>query len=168
MNKDAGRKWPIIIGLSIVGVIALSVATVKIAMNNPVELSDYGMQNYHLYDANANDIIQSKIAFDRRYDVAFATPQIREQGTVLIYKVTDKNGTAVDNATFEVIMTRPDTCKSDVNATVASVQDGIYTFKSIDLPKPGRWDILAKVTVGSDQRFFNIKADTRTPKTSEF
>ena len=47
MNKDAGRKWPIIIALSIVGIIGASVMTVKVAMNNPVEMSDYGMQNYH-------------------------------------------------------------------------------------------------------------------------
>ena len=45
MNKNAGRKWPIIIALSIVGVIALSVGTVKVAIDNPVEMSDYGMQN---------------------------------------------------------------------------------------------------------------------------
>lgn len=168
MDKDAGRKWPIIIGLSIVGIIGLSIATIKVAIDNPVELSDYGMQNYHLYDANANAIIQKKIDFDRQYDIAFTAPQIHEKGTVLSYRLTDKSGEAVNNAQFEVVFTRPDTVKSNVDALVATVEEGVYTFHSVDLPKPGRWDILAKVTVGEDERFFNVKADTRNSIISEF
>lgn len=168
MNKNAGRKWPVIIAVSTIIVIGFGVATVNIAMNNPVEMSDYGMQNYHEYDRNANDIIDAKIAFDQKYTIAFLTPQIRENGTVVEYSITDKSGKTVNDANVEVVLTRPDTTKSNIVLSSPSVENGKYTFSPVDLPMHGRWDILAKVKVGNDQRYYNLKADTRTPNTFEF
>lgn len=168
VNKNAGKKWPWIIGLSIVGVIGFSVATVKVAISNPVELSDYGMQSYHAYDDNVNNIISAKIAFDQNYTIAFLTPQISEKKSVIVYQVQDKSGKAIDNAKIEVVLTRPDTAKFDLNLTQPNVSKGTYTFNAIDLPKIGRWDILAKVAIGDKQRYYNLKADTRYPTTFEF
>lgn len=168
MSKDPGRKWPIIIALSIAGIIALSAGTVKVAIDNPVQMSDYGMQNYHTYDRDVNEIIEAKIAFDRKYTIAFLTPQIAEKGTALVYKITDKAGRGVDNAKIEAILTRPDSNRYDIPLASRSAGEGKYTFQSVDLPKPGRWDILAKVTVGKDSRYYNLKADTRNPNTFEF
>ena len=168
MFKNPGTKWPIIIGLSIVGVIGACVWTIKVALNNPVELSNYGMQGYHDYDANANEIINAKIAFDQNYTIAFLTPQISEKGSILEYKVSDKSGNAVNDAKVEIILTRPDIKEFDMNLSNPSVAEGKYTFAPIDLPKAGRWDIMAKVSVGTLQRYYNLKADTRNPIISEF
>jgi len=168
MFKNPGTKWPILIGLSIIGVVGACVVTVKVAINNPVELSNYGMQEYHDYDAHANDIINAKIAFDAKYNIAYLTPNISEKGTVLEYRVSDKEGKPVNDAKVEVILTRPDIKELDIHLAESTVADGKYTFPSVDLPKAGRWDIMAKVTVGSDNRYFNIKADTRNSTTSEF
>lgn len=168
MFKNPGTKWPIIIGLSIVGIIISCVVTIKVALNNPVQMSDYGMQNYHSYDANVNDIINAKIAFDQKYTIAFVTPQIMEKGTVIEYKVTDKSGNVVNDAKVEAVLTRPDNTDFNINLVQPSVSEGKYTFKAVDLPKIGRWDILAKVSVGNDQRYFNLKADTRNTSTFEF
>ncbi len=168
MSKDPGRKWPYIIALSILGVVGLSAWTVKTAINNPVDMSDYGMQGYHEYDSNANNIIEAKIAFDQKYSIVFLTPQINEKGTVIEYKITDKAGNAVNDAKIEAVMTRPDTKKFDVNLTVNGASEGKYTFQSVDLPKVGRWDILANITVGNDHRYYNLKADTRHSDTVEF
>jgi len=168
MFKNPGTKWPIIIAVSTVIVIMFGVVTIKMAMNNPVEMSDYGMQGYHSYDNDANDIINAKIAFDKKYSVAFVTPQISEKGTVIVYKVTDKEGKAINDAKIEAVLTRPDTTKLDINLSNPLINEGQYTFNAVDLPKQGRWDILAKVSVGADQRYYNIKADTRNTITSEF
>lgn len=168
MFKNPGTKWPIIIGLSIVGIIISCVVTIKVALNNPVQMSDYGMQNYHSYDANVNDIINAKIAFDQKYTIAFVTPQITEKGTVIEYKVTDKSGNVVNDAKVEAVLTRPDNTDFNINLVQPSVREGKYTFKAVDLPKVGRWDILAKVSVGNDQRYYNLKADTRNANTFEF
>jgi nitrogen fixation protein FixH len=96
------------------------------------------------------------------------TPQILEKKSVLIYEVKDKSGNAVDNAKIEVLMTRPDTVKLDLNLSNPTIIEGKYTFNAIDLPKPGRWDIMAKITVGENQRYYSLKADTRYPNTIEF
>ena len=168
MNKDAGRKWPIIIALSMVGIVAACVVTIKVALNNPVQMSDYGLQGYHDYDANVNKIIEAKIAFDRKYDIAFLTPKIDEKGTVIAYRVSDKSGKPVDNATIEALLTRPDTKQYDIALSPDISHEGNYTFKAVELPKSGRWDILAKVSVGGDTRYYNLKADTRNPNTFEF
>jgi len=168
VNKDAGRKWPWIIGVSTITVIGFSIATIKVALNNPVEMSEYGMQSYHTYDDNANDIINAKIAFDQNYTIAFLTPQLLEKKSVLVYQVRDKSGNAINDAKVEVVLTRPDSTRFDVNLSSPSVSEGKYTFNAVDLPKVGRWDILAKVSVGDKQRYYNLKADTRNPNTFEF
>lgn len=168
MFKNPGTKWPIIIALSIVGVIGMSVATVKIASSHPVEMSNYQMLSYHDYDHGVNEIIEAKIAFDKKYSIEFLTSQISEKGTVIEYKITDKSGNAVNNAKVETVLTRPDLNKFDINLTNPEVSEGKYTFHPVDLPKAGRWDILAKVSVGNDKRYYNLKADTRNPDTLEF
>jgi hypothetical protein len=168
VNKNAGKKWPWIIGLSTIAVIGFAVATVKVAINNPVEMSEYGMQSYHTYDDNVNDIIKAKIAFDQNYTIAFLTPQIQEKKSVLVYQVRDKSGNAINNATVEVVLTRPDSTHFDVNLSSPAVSEGTYTFNAVDLPKVGRWDIMAKVSIGDKQRYYNLKADTRNPNTFEF
>lgn len=168
INKNAGKKWPWIIGASILAVISFSVATVKVALNNPVEMSKYGMQSYHDYDNNVNDIIEAKIGFDQNYTIRLLTPQIVEKGTIISYKITDKANKEINDAKVEVVLTRPDTTKFDLNLTMPVINKGSYTFNAVDLPKAGRWDILAKVSIGDKQRYYNLKADTREPKTLEF
>ncbi|MBD3806996.1 FixH family protein [Sulfuricurvum sp.] len=168
MFKNPGVKWPIIIAVSIVGIIGACVWTIKVAINNPVEMSEYGMQSYHEYDRDVNDIIEAKIAFDQKYSISFVTPQITAKGTVVEYNLTDKSGRAVNNGQIDVVLTRPNENKYDINLSNPTVVEGRYIFAPVDLPKLGRWDIMAKVSVGSDQRYYNLKADTRNPNTFEF
>ena len=168
MFKNPGTKWPIIIALSIVGIIAACVVTIKVALNNPVQMSDYGMQNYHSYDANVNDIINAKIAFDQKYSIAFVSQGISEKGTVIAYEVTDKSGKSINDAKVDVVLTRPDNTDFNIELANPSVENGKYTFNAVDLPKAGRWDILAKISVGNDQRYYNLKADNRNANNSEF
>ncbi len=168
INKNAGKKWPWIIGISTIIVIGFAVKTVDVAINNPVEMSEYGMQGYHEYDHNVNEIINAKIEFDKKYTISFLTPQITQKESVIAYAVKDKSGVAIEDANVSIVLTRPDTTKQDIALDTPSVSDGVYTFKATDLPAPGRWDIMAKVTVGKDQRYYNLKADTRSPDIFEF
>lgn len=168
MENNAGRKWPWIIGLSIFVFIIAIVVAVNVALTAPVKLSNYGMQNYHEYDANVNDIIEAKIAFDQNYTITFVTPQITAKGAVIVYRLGDKQNNAINNAKIEVVLTRPDTIDFDITLNSPTVVDGVYTFQATDLPKLGRWDILAKISVGDKSRFYNLKADTRNSHTEEF
>lgn len=168
MDKNAGNKWPWIISASIVAIIIACVVTIKFALKDPDEPSDYGMQNYHEYDRNANQIIEAKIDFDRHYTLAYRGEPLRQSGSVIRYAITDKNGNAVNNAKINILITRPNTSALDIALENPTVEEGVYTFSAVNLPKAGRWDILAKVNIDGKQRYFNIKADTRNTFTAEF
>lgn len=168
INKNAGKKWPWIIAISTIIVIGFAIATIKVAINNPVEMSEYGMQNYHEYDNNVNDIINAKIEFDKKYSITFLTPQISDKQTVITYAIKDTSGKAIEDANISVVLTRPDTTKLDITLDRPVIENGVYTFEAIDLPKAGRWDIMAKIVLGENQRYYNLKADTRNPNTFEF
>ncbi|PHQ65937.1 MAG: hypothetical protein COB99_01130 [Sulfurimonas sp.] len=168
LSKSKGLIWPYAIGTSIVLVFGACVATVIIANTLPVEKSDTYMMGYHEADAMANELIKARIAFDKKYRVAYLTDSLSLESSVIKYKVTDLNSQAVDNAKLEVIVTRPNNHKHDQTLKSSTYENGVYTFPSIKLPVEGRWDIMAKVSVGDLQRFYNVKADTRTKGAYEY
>ena len=164
----SGKIWPWAIALSIILIIGASVLTVVKALENPVEESEIYMRYYQKTMLNMNDIIEAQIAFDKKYKISFETEQISTKGTALKYRVTTIHGDPVDNAEIVVRITTPYDHSSDMDLTSPSVQDGLYTFKTITLPKEGRWNIMAQVTIGKFQRYYNLKADTRYPQTTEY
>jgi nitrogen fixation protein FixH len=169
MSKSKGMHWPYGIALSFVLVFALIVMTIIVASDNKVEDADLYMQNYHDADANANEIIIAEIAFKKKYSISFATPKLDPKGTVIAYKLTDKLGNPVTDASLEVVVTRPNTHAHDMTLTNPTVSvDGIYAFDAVALPLEGRWDIMAKITVGDDYRYYNLKADTRYSNVFEY
>ncbi|MDD2905001.1 MAG: FixH family protein [Sulfurimonas sp.] len=168
MSKSSGRVWPYAIGASILLIFGACVATIIVTSKMPVEASDTYMMGYHEADANANEIIQAQIAFDKKYTIEYQTQALNVENTQLIYKVTDKEGNAVDNATIKVIVTRPNNHKHDQELLSPIVNNGVYTFAPITLTQEGRWDIMAKVEIDDQQRFYNLKADTRAKETFEY
>ncbi len=126
------------------------------------------MRGYHEADANINEIIAKKIAFNKEYTIEYVGKKLDMNNTVLQYKVSDHNGNAVDNASIRVIVTRPNNHKHDQEVNVSSVSHGIYTLQSITLPEAGRWDVMAHVQVGTLERYYNFKADTRNNNTFEY
>ncbi len=167
-KKDKALIWPYAIAASILLVFGFCVATIIISFERPVEPSDLYMRGYHDADANINDIIAKKIAFDKHYTIAYLGKQLDRNHTVLQYKISTVDGTPVNNAAMHVIVTRPHNHKHDQNVSVSSVDNGIYTFQAITLPEPGRWDIMAHVKVGELERYYNLKADTRYESTFEY
>lgn len=165
---SSGRAWPYAIGISIALVFGACVATIVVSSTLPVEKSDTYMMGYHDVDKNANKIIYEQIEFDKNYKVEYINNGLDATNTTLQYKITDKDLKPVDVAEFKVIITRPNKHAYNQEFTEAKVNNGIYTFENIKLPKEGRWDIMAKVSVGKLQRFYNIKADTRHKKISEY
>lgn len=167
-GQDKALRWPVLIGLSIIFIFFAAIATVIVAIKNPVQDSDLFMRNYHETNADINDIITKKISFDKKYTISYVTEQFKSDNATLVYKITDKEGNAVNNAEFEVIVTRPNIHDYDMTLESPKVSDGVYRFKRVTLPKEGRWDIMAKVSIADDMRFYNLKADTRYPTTFEY
>ncbi len=167
-KKNSGKIWPYAIGGSIILVFGFCVATIVVSMKLPVEKSDTYMMNYHEADANANELIEARIAFDKEYKIKYITDGLDTQGSVLKYEVVDKNNNPVNNADILVVVTRPNNHKYDQELKNPKVQNGIYIFENIQLPKEGRWDIMAKVNIGDKSRFYNVKADTRYSEAFEY
>jgi len=166
-KKDKALRWPIGVGLSIILVFFAAIATVIVAIEYPVEESDLFMKNYHDADANINDLINEQIAFDKVYTIKYATEQFKADSAIIVYKITDKQGKAINNADLDVIITRPDIHAYDMTLAKPTVEDGVYTYKSVALAKPGRWDILAKFTIGDEMRYQKLKVDTRNSYVEE-
>jgi len=163
-----GRIWPYAIGASILFIFGACVATIIVAVKLPVEKSDNYMMGYHQADASANELINARIAFDKKYKVNYLTDGLSIDNSVVKYRVTDLDSNPVNNAKVKIVITRPNSRKFDIEVNNPIVENGVYTFSSTKLPLEGRWNVMAKVNVGELQRFHNIKADTRTKEAKEF
>lgn len=168
MSKSNGRIWPYAIGTSILLVFGACIGTIVIATKLPVEKSDTYMMDYQEADAKANELINARIAFDKEYKVEYVTSGISMGDSVVKYRVTGLDSNPVNNADVKIVITRPNSRKYDIELSNPAVENGVYTFSSTKLPLEGRWDIIAKVNVGELQRFYNIKADTRTKEAKEY
>ena len=167
-KKSDGKIWPYAIVISILLIVVASGMTIYVALEHPVEMSDSNMQEYHHYDKNANEFIVAKIAFNKNYMISYVSEKFDINDAIVVYKVTDLSGSAVDNAKINIVLTRPDNRKSDIVLDNQTVENGTYTFSAGKLPLEGRWNIMAHVVVGENERYYNLKADTRQAKAFEF
>lgn len=165
---SSGKLWPYAIGGAIILVFGACVATIVVASKLPVSKADTYMMGYHQADATANELINARIAFDKKYKISYAAEPISQEKSVIKYKVTDLNGNSVKDAKIKVVVTRPNVHDYDKELTNAKFENGLHVFDPIKLEKPGRWDIMAKVTVGDLQRYYNVKTDTRTKEVKEY
>jgi len=167
-KKSNGRVWPYIIGGSITLVFGFCVATIVVTSKADIQFSDAYMTYYQDADANANELIKARIAFDEKYTIEYVGDGIQEKGAVVKYRLTDLNKNPINNAKLLLAISRPETSKFNQNLESAEVENGIYTFTNLAFPKVGVWNLIAKVSVGKDYRFYNLKADTRIKEIFEF
>ncbi|MDF1874148.1 FixH family protein [Sulfurimonas sp. SAG-AH-194-I05] len=163
------KIWPYGISIAILLFFSAIVFSITFILSNtPVEKSNTYMMGYHHADILANDIIQDKIDFNKKYKVTYITESLSQEGATLKYTVHDLDGHSVNNATIKVVITRPDYNKDNQELVNPSIENGVYSFSNFTLASPGRWDIMAKITVGEEERFFNVKADTRVKEAFEY
>ncbi len=160
--------WPYAIGASIVLVFGACVATILVANKLPVEKSDTYMMGYHEADAQANELIKARIAFDKKYSIKYITDELSLNNSTIKYTLVDKDSNSIENAKIEVVITRPNNHKYDQKLSALAYENGQYTSPEIKLPVEGRWDIMARVSVGDLQRYYNVKADTRSKGAYEY
>ncbi|WP_428739728.1 FixH family protein [Sulfurimonas sp.] len=169
MNKQSsGKIWPYIVGGSITLVFGFCVATIMVTSKANIQESNAYMSKYQDADAKANEFINAQIAFDKKYNFTYVTEGIGGEIPLLKYKVTDKNNSSVNDAKIILHISRPETAEFNQELNEATCEDGVYTFSGAKFPKVGVWNIIARVQVGDDYRFLNIKADTRIKEAFEF
>ncbi len=162
-----GKIWPVIIAASIFGVVLLCYWTIKQTFQADLTQSDMYMSNYQNVDENINDIILKKINFNKKFNLKLQSFNLQKDGSV-VYSITDKHGNGVNNAILSLVFSRPSNDAKDIILKPAKMVNGIYTFEKIDLPKEGRWDLMLHVKIGDQERYYNLKADTRSKKIKEY
>jgi len=167
-NKQSGRVWPYAIGISITLVFGFCVATIVVTSKADIQESNAYMTYYQDADAKANELIQARIAFDKNCKIEYIDTDLKESGSVVKYKISDTELNAINSAKLKVLVSRPETHLYDQELTNPKVENGVYTFNNVKFPKAGVWNLIAKVNVGDLERFYNIKADTRSKNSYSF
>jgi len=163
-----GKIWPIMIAVSTFGIVLLGYWTIKETLKADISQSNAYMSKYQTIDENINDYIFKRIAFNKKYNLKLKSLNLSTKDSVIKYIITAKDNKAVNNAKLELLISRPTDDAKDITLKKYQVKDGVYTFSDIALPKEGRWDLILKVEIGNDSRFYNLKADTRHNNTKEF
>ena len=166
---SSGKIWPYAISIAILTFAGAIVFSITLILKEaPVHKSDAYMMGYHHADLRANELIQARIDFNKKYKIAYETEFLAQEGATLKYRVRDLEGNPVNNANLKVVITRPEHHRYKQELVNTSIENGIYSFSNFTLAEPGRWDIMAKVTVGELERFYNVKADTRNKELREY
>ncbi len=163
-----GKQWPIFIAVATFGIVILGYWTIKETMKADLAESNLYMSYYQNVDDNINEIIEANIAFDKKYILKLAFLDLGSKNGKLIYTISDKSGKPVSDAKVDLVISRPVNDAKDIPLKPTKVENGKYIFENIHLPKEGRWDLLLKVQVGGETRYFDLKADTRSKKAFEF
>jgi len=163
----SARIWPYAVGGSIVLVFGFCVATVFIVESANIQETNEYMTNYQTAEIEANDYINNKIAFDKKYKITYIPAKLSENSR-LSYKLSDLNDKEVKNAKLTILVSRPETHVFDQKLETTKFENGLYVFDNVAMPKVGVWDIITKIEVGKYSRFYNVKVDTRYTTFSEF
>ena len=167
MKVNKGKIWAYSVGFSIILVFGFCVATVMITSSANIQETNEYMTNYQSAEQNANDYINNKIAFDKKYKILY-TPNDLTQSADVLFKVTTITGTVVENAKLTILVSRPETHIYDQKLESTILKNGNYIFENVKFEKVGVWDIITKVEIGEYSRFYNVKVDTRNKTFSEY
>ena len=160
MSKAKSNYWPHFIVGSIFGVAGLCVWTVKIAVNNPVEMDSFYFDTYYNVDQDINNIILKQQAFDKQYKVNLPKNNFVMGANTFALTVHEiESAKAINDANVTVVITRPDTQRLDKKPKLLSTENGIYTFEPFDIEKLGRWQIMSKVTIGELTTFKKLEVN---------
>lgn len=156
--KTERNYWPHTVVGMILGCVVACGWTIKIALDNPVEMDTYYMEKYQKVDQNINEIIELQAAFDKAFNLTYSTEQFVMGQNTMTLKLTDKSGKAINNATIMMMLSRPETNKDNKQMKPSNVENGLYTFGPFEIGKPGRWQILSKIEMGEFKGYHKSEA----------
>ncbi len=139
--------WPIGITMSILTIAGMCVWTIAIAQSMPVQMDNSYFKDYRDVDMNINEIITKQKEFDTKYSVLLQQKDLKIGENSILVRVVDKQNSAIDDATVDVMMTRPHTVENDIELISSINKDGVYQFEPFDIQDEGRWLIQTRVTI---------------------
>ena len=147
MSKINPIVWPIGIIASIMTIAGACVWTIKIAQTLPVEMDNTYFAKYQDVDENMNDIIISQREFETKYNVSIEKKDFIIGNNSIEVKLTDKQNSAIDGATVDIVVTRPHTTATDKTLVAVSHENGVYKFEPFNVKELGRWQIQSRVSI---------------------
>ncbi len=168
MSMSSGRVWPYILGGAITLVFGFCIATIVVTSKADIQPSDSYMTYYQDADANANKLIKATLAFDKKYTIEYIPKKLTSKDATVSFSVKDKHGKSIENAQIILAISRPEVEKFNKTIKNPKEVNGTYVFSGLEFAKAGVWNLIAKVSVGKDYKFYNIKADTRNANFYEF
>lgn len=164
VNKSKKTYWPHMIVGFLVLAIVLSYWTIKAASSMPVQETNDYMMKYQLSDININEMLESKMLFEKKYDISLQDVEMivvtdnihsnRLQGDEVklsigknsfTYLVTDKAGNPVSDLNASFLLTRPHTVVDDQMIEVVRGKGGRYITPELNITKAGRYTLQFRV-----------------------
>jgi len=147
--------WPHGIVIVLILMVCACIAVVTIAIKNPVEMDSFYMEKYQKVDENINEILEKQKLFDENFVLEYKTQKftIGKSNTFELSIKNKKDKTLVKNAEIKLMVTRPETNKYNQEILVKQSENGIFSFKGIEVNKPGRWQILTKINIDGKSGF---------------
>jgi hypothetical protein len=145
--------WPQTVITMIVLVVIACIWTIKIALNNPVQMSDKFLDNYQSVDDNINSLLHNQAKFRENYSVDINSINISKPITSLKIKISDKNGFVIDDLNLKVKVTRPETRELDQSFENLQFRDGYYILENVKTEKDGRWIVVVNAEIDGLKSF---------------
>ncbi len=158
----SGKQWPIFIATAIMGVVTLGYWTIKETMKSDLSQSDMYLSKYQDVDENINDYLAKNIEFNKYYKAKVIAIDLDSDNGFIRYKIVTSSSAPVSDANVSLVLSRPIADAKDIKLTPSKIENGVYSFENIKLPKKGRWNLHFYVIIGKFEKFDNLKADTRS------
>lgn len=156
MEKSERNYWPHAVVISILLITIACGVTIKIALDNPVELDTSYFEKYEQVDKTIHIIQAMQREFDLKYNVSFGeiNIQVGNESKIALFVKNKESATIENNTNVEFLLTKPETNSYNQKFETKTLEDGAYVFSAMNIQKKGRWTIQAKVTVDNITGFF--------------
>lgn len=160
MDKVSNERsyYPYVVVGMILGCVVACGFTVKIAIDNPVEMDTFYMEKYQKVDHSINTILELQDKFNAKFDLAYSTEKFEIGQNSITLALRDKQGNPINDAKITMMLSRPDSNKENKQFNPSKVENGNYTFGPFEITKPGRWQILSKIDVGEFKGYHKNEA----------
>lgn len=147
--------WAQGIVLSIVFCICACVATIVIALQNPVQLDNSYFENSQKVNSDINEILASKRAFEAKFSPSLQQTNFTRAGGELLIHLNAKEP-ILSPLDFKLLLTRPDSnaYNMDLNATW---DNQTLRTRPVKFPLTGRWQLMAKFTDANTSGFYKFE-----------
>lgn len=156
--KNERSYYPYVVIGMILGCVVACGFTIKIAVDNPVEMDTFYMEKYQQVDHSINTILELQEKFNAKFDLAYSTEKFEMGQNSIMLTLTDKSGAPINDAKMTMMLSRPDSNKENKQFNPSKVENGNYTFGPFDINKPGRWQILSKIERGEFKGYHKNEA----------